>query len=91
MEDKEKELIAQGWKKEMLQIHVQEYDEDFIHKSKHRMLSYDVGDCFNHEQIYNLQMWANEVNKRFPKIKIFITGTGFFKPEEQNTTIETNE
>ena len=79
MEDKE--LLEQGWKKEMLCIHVSEYDERV--PSKHRTLSYDISNDFNSKQIAVLKNWANEINNRFPNLKVSLSGTGFI-PDEQN-------
>ena len=81
MKNTEKELLDKGWKKETLQIHLQEYDETCQYPSKHRRLTYDMRDDFTQDQIGTLRMWANEVNNRFPNIKVCITGTGFYKDD----------
>ena len=73
--------LEQGWKKEMLCIHVSEYDEHM--PSKHRTLSYDISNDFNSKQIAVLKNWANEINNRFPNLKISLSGTGYI-PNEQN-------
>lgn len=50
MENKtEKELLENGWKKEMLIIHISEYDESA--PKKFRRLSYDISDDFTGKQI----------------------------------------
>ena len=75
---KEKELLEKGWKKETMCFHLQEYDETV--SNKHRRMSYDIGSDFTAEQIGVIKNWANEVNNRFPNIKICITGTGYYMP-----------
>jgi hypothetical protein len=62
-----------------------EYDESVPNKC--RRLSYDISDDFNSNQIGILKCWVNEVNKRFPNIKLSLSGTGFFLPSEEDTKI----
>lgn len=76
----EQELIAKGWKKETLSIHLAEYDECLAQPNKFRRLSYDLGNDFTPEQIGVIRSWVNEVNKRFPNIKLFVSGTGYYMP-----------
>lgn len=75
----EKELLDNGWKKEVLQINIQEYDETC--PSKFRTLTYDMCDDFTSQQIDIIKNWANEINNRFPKLKVCIIGTGYYIPE----------
>jgi len=44
MDKNERELLNSGWKREVLTLHLQEYDEAYV--NKHRRLSYDLGDDF---------------------------------------------
>ena len=76
----EQELIAKGWKKETLSIHLAEYDEQLI-PNKFRRMSYDLGNDFTPEQIDVIRNWTDEVNKRFLNIKLFVSGTGYYMPE----------
>ena len=76
----EKDLIANGYKKETLSIHVTEYND--VYPNHMKQVGYDISDTFDGEQIAALKNWANEVNRRFLHIKIAISGTGYFKPEE---------
>ena len=76
----EKDLIAKGFKKETLSIGVTEYDD--IYPNHMRQLEYDISNTFDSEQITALKNWANEINRRFSHIKIAISGTGYFMPEE---------
>lgn len=78
--DEEKELLENGWKRETLCIHLDEYDESA--PKKFRRLGYDISDDFNSNQIGILKNWANEINKRFPNIKISLSGTGLVPSEE---------
>ena len=64
----------------MLAIHITEYNESY--KFGKIQLTYDISDDFTNDQIATLQHWTNEINSRFPNLKIVITGTGYFKPEE---------
>ena len=83
--DEEKKLLENGWKRETLCIHLDEYDESA--PKKFRRLGYDISDDFNSNQIGILKCWVNEVNKRFPNIKLSLSGTGFFLPSEEDTKI----
>lgn len=74
----EEDLLKEGWKKEMLCIHVLEYDGQRRNK-----LSYDMRNDFTGDQIHTIKAWANEVNNRMANIKISITGTGLYKPEHE--------
>lgn len=80
----EEELLATGkWKKEMLMLNIAQIDDTV--PSGVRSLSYDVGDTFSHEEISQIEAFIREVNRRFPKIKMFATGTGFIPVEgEEN-------
>lgn len=77
----EQELIAKGWKKETLCIHLQEYDEKY-EPYKFRRLTYELGINFTSDQIGVIQNWINEVNKRFPNIKMVASGTGYYMPAD---------
>ena len=75
MENKEKELLDSGmWKKEILCLHIQEIDKTA--PKGVRRLSYDLGDNFTDDQITGIERFLREVNRRFPNIKMFATGTG---------------
>lgn len=85
----DEELLKEGWKKETLCLHVQEYDPHAFNDKDipFRRLSYDLSNDFTSDQISIIRRWANEVNSRFPNLKISVTGTGFYKtgfykPEE---------
>lgn len=80
----EKELIEQGYKKETLCVHLQEYDPRTIEDVEipFRRLSYDLSNDFTYNQIAIIRNWVKEVNDRFPNIKMYVTGTGYYKPEE---------
>lgn len=60
------------WKKTPLQIHLQE-DDPTVPSGKRR-LTYDVAYTEDYELVGCLRRWVNEVNNRFPNIKIWITG-----------------
>lgn len=85
----EKALIEQGYVKDMMTIHVQEYDPHTVNNKEfpYRRLSYDMTDTFTADQISIIRRWANEVNNRFPNIKICLTGTGYTKKEDSNETV----
>ena len=80
----EEDLLKNGWKRECLQIHIAEFDKNLEYGS--RRLTYDLGTDFNSEQIGSLQHFAQEVNNRFPKIKVSLSGTGFIKEDQENIT-----
>lgn len=82
----EQELLNSGWKKEVLCLHIQEYDELF--KNKFRRLSYELDRSYSQDQISGLQRWAQEINRRFPHIKMFITGTGYIKEDAEEKTLD---
>lgn len=81
----EKTLIEQGYVKDMMTIHIQEYDPHTVNDKEfpHRRLSYDMTDTFTADQISIIRRWVNEVNNRFPNIKICLTGTGYTKKEDE--------
>lgn len=85
----EKALIEQGYVKDMMTIHVQEYDPHTVNDKEfpYRRLSYDMTDTFTADQISIIRRWVNEVNNRFPNIKICLTGTGYTKKEDSNETV----
>lgn len=60
------------WKKVPMTIHIQE--DDPTAPSGKRRLSYDVAYTEDYELVGCLRRWANEVNNRFPNIKLWITG-----------------
>lgn len=80
----EEDLLKEGWKKEMLCLHIQEYDPHPFNDKEvpFRRLSYDLSDDFTGDQISTIKRWVNEVNNRFPNIKMCVTGTGLYKHEE---------
>ena len=78
----EQELIAKGWKKETLCIHLQEYDEKY-EPHKFRRLTYEFGTNFTSGQTDIMRAWINEVNKRFPNIKMSVSGTGYYMPADE--------
>lgn len=80
----EEDLLKDGWKKECLQIHITEFDKTLEYGA--RRLTYDLGTYFNSEQIGQLQHFIQEVNNRFPNIKVCLSGTGFFKEDQENIT-----
>ena len=82
MDKNERELLNSGWKREVLTLHLQEYDEAYV--NKHRRLSYDLGDDFTGQQISVIRNCFNEINNRFPNIKITVSGTGFVKNDDNN-------
>ena len=84
MKTTEEELLATGkWKKEMLMLNIAQIDDTV--PSGVRSLSYDVGNTFSHEEISQIEAFIREVNRRFPKIKMFATGTGLIPVEgEEN-------
>lgn len=79
----EQELIEQRYTKEMLAIHLQEYDPHPYNDKEipFRRLSYDIANDFTEDQIAAIQRWVREVNNRFPNIKVTVTGTGYTKKE----------
>ena len=79
---REEELIEQGWEKEVLAIHIQEYDPQLVTENKFRRLSYDFGKSFTSDQINIIEQFLKEVNHRFPNIKMFTTGTGYVLPNK---------
>jgi len=78
--ENEKELLENGWKKEMLNIHIEEYDENAPHKF--RRLSYDIADDFTAEQIGVIKNFVNEVNNRLLNVKMSVSGTGYYKDKQ---------
>lgn len=80
----EEELLATGkWKKEALQINIAEVDKTV--PSGIRSLTYDMSNTFSHENISQIEAFIREVNRRFPNIKMFVTGTGLVPVEgEEN-------
>lgn len=80
----EEDLLKNGWKRECLQIHISEFDKNLEYGA--RRLTYDLGTNFNGEQIGSLQHFIQEVNNRFPNIKVCLSGTGFFKEDQDNIT-----
>lgn len=81
MNTTEEKLIADGWEREILCMHIQEYDEKY--ENKFRRLSYDISNTLDGDAINALQRFAQEVNRRFPNIKMFATGTGYVKKEAE--------
>lgn len=79
---REEELIEQGWEKEVLAIHIQEYDPQLVTENKFRRLSYDFGKSFTSDQITIIERFLKEVSRRFPNIKMFATGTGYVLPKK---------
>lgn len=77
MKDEEQKLLEEGWKKQTLKISIREYDDNF--PTKFRMLTYDMANDFTAQQIGIIRNWVNEVNKRFPNIKMFVEGTGYYQ------------
>lgn len=47
-----------------------------------RRLSYDFRDDFSDEQITTIKNFVAKVNDHFPNIKMCVTGTGYYKPNE---------
>ena len=84
--EKELELLSNGWKRETLALHITEWSGN--EQMKARRLSYDLGDSFTQDQIYQIKSFVNEVNNRFPNIKICITGTGFIPEEKEDNDIQ---
>lgn len=78
----EQELLDNGWKREMLSLHIRQYNQST--PSKAIALSYDIADDFSSNQISALKHFVEEVNIRFPEIKMFITGGGFVKDETED-------
>lgn len=92
----EQELLENGYEKEMLCFNIQEYDPQLITDNKFRRLSYDLDRTFTSDQISVIKRFCDEVNKRFPNIKMFLSGTGFVKKEDngesvQDKTLESSE
>lgn len=86
MEDKEQELLDSGkWKREWMMLHIQEIDETA--PKGVRSLSYDMGNTFTGEQISSIECFVREVNRRFPNIKMYATGTGLI-PSNQDESDE---
>lgn len=81
----EKELIEKGYVKDTLSIHIQEYDPHTVDGKTFpfKSLSYDMTDTFTANQIDIIKRFVSEVNKRFPNIKMFVTGCGYTKKEEE--------
>ena len=79
--EEEKNLMKNGYEREFAVFNIQEYDphpggtEGTMHPF--RRLSYDLGRDFSDSQLHALQQVSQEINKRFPNIKMFITGTGW--------------
>lgn len=83
--EKELELLSNGWKREMLALHITEWSGN--EQMKATRLSYDFGDSFTSDQIYQIKNFVNEVNNRFPNIKMCVTGTGFIPEEKEGNDI----
>lgn len=81
----EKTLIEQGYVKDTMTIHIQEYDPHTVDDREfpYRCLSYDMTDTFTADQIAIIRRWVNEVNNHFPNIKISVTGCGYTKKEDE--------
>lgn len=81
----EKELIEKGYIKDMMSIHIQEYDPHVVNDKTFpfRRLSYDLTDTFTADQIATINRFVSEVNNRFPNIKMSVTGCGYTKKEEE--------
>lgn len=73
----EEKLLKDGYVKENACIHIAECDKSSEYGW--RRLSYEICDC---NCVSELNRFANEVNKRFPNIKMFVTGGGYVKPED---------
>lgn len=84
----EQELLENGYEKEMLCFNIQEYDQHLVTDNKFRRLSYDLSRTFTSDQIAGIKMFCDEVNKRFPNIKMFLSGTGFIKKEDNEEPID---
>lgn len=81
MNNTEQELLASGqWKREFMVFHISEIDNTC--PTGVRRLSYDIGDNFTSDQIEVIKSFFDEVNRRFPNIKVFATGMGLVKVEE---------
>ena len=79
---KEEELLASGnWKRECLAFHIQEMDSTAPNGV--RSLSYDISDTFTGDQIAPIQGFVQEVNRRFPNIKMFLTGTALVEVKHE--------
>lgn len=72
----EEGLLKDGYEKESVCIHIAEYDKSL--ECGARRLSYDIGKNCN--CVGDLKSFAEEVNKRFPNIKMFVEGGGYSKP-----------
>lgn len=79
----EQELLENGWEKEMLCFNIQEYDPQLTTDNKYRRLSYDLGRTFTSDQISGIKGFCDEINKRFPNIKMFVTGTGYVPKKDK--------
>ena len=84
----EQELIEQGYKKETLTIHISEYDTNAPGGYNHRSLSYDLNRDFTDDQIAGIELFIREVNRRFPNIKMFATGTGWVKKVDNGESVQ---
>ena len=73
----EEYLLKEGWEKECLSIHIAQFDKTLEHGA--RRLSYDLGTNFSIDQITPLKMFVQEVNNRFPNIKVSLSGTGYIQ------------
>ena len=80
MAKQEKKLLEAGFKKRPVCIHMSQVDNSV--SSGRRSLSYDVWDTFTYDQMLELRRWVDEVNARFPDIKMFITGGDYYKELE---------
>lgn len=80
------------WKKEILCIHV-EMPNPYCDSEKKPFLrlSYDLSDDFTDEQVRNIKNFVNEVNVRFPGIKLSVSGTGYVSKEYLEATNDTSE
>lgn len=84
----EQKLLENGYERESLCFHIQEYDPQLTTDNKYRRLSYDLGRTFNSYQIADIKRLCDEINKRFPNIKMFLSGTGFVKKENAEEPVQ---
>ena len=84
----EQELLENGYEREILCFHIQEYDPNLPTDNKFRRLSYDLGRTFTSDQISSIKSICNEVNKRFPNLKMFLSGTGFVIKEDVEEPVQ---
>lgn len=83
----EKELQESGnWKRETMTFHIAEIDPNSPYGV--RRLSYDIGYDYTNEQIGTIKAFFNEVNARFPNIKIIATGTSWIEAKNEEPKTE---